>query len=679
MKPASLKLTGIMIAFVIIVVSFVYAINVKPIVTGEHSFATSAGLKQFNSYSELTEFLMSSKSQPNWNLFNGLRFQEDASGISASISDSGGKTVDYSQTNIQVAGVDEPDIVKTDGVYLYIVTGNKVIIVKATPAENATIEGEVSINENFTISNIFICDNKLVIFAENYDYPIYITEKDLYSELPRWYYSPDTYVKIFDITDLSDSEVVKDIVIPGRFTGARLIGDYVYIVTNQYSYDFVYLEEDELIIPRISVNSNIIDIPLKDILYIDTYEQGSSVTNIVSINVKDDSDDVTIKVFLLGNTEILYVSKDNIYVVYSSNFYDYDLLQKTVEEVMYPILPENLKAEIEIVKTLSLTDYQKQTVIGWILENYTNSMEESLKQELALDISKIIEKTTIHRISISNGNIEYAAKGEIQGSVNNQFSLSEYDGYLRVSSTLQGQMFGYFLSNAPSQNNIYVLDMNLRVVGKLEGLAEGERIFATRFIEDKCYLVTFRQIDPFFVIDLSDPRYPTLLGELKIPGYSTYLHPYDDNHIIGIGMEESAVKISFFDVTDLSNPVEISKYEITGDDYWWGSSTALYEHKAFLFDEEKNLLVIPAGSYSKESAYVFDITIEDGVQLKGIIVHEAETEEKTEEDYNYWYYDYGYSIKRCLYIDNVLYTISEKMVKMNSLEDLFEINSLNIA
>jgi len=238
-----------------------------------------------------------------------------------------------------------------------------------------------------------------------------------------------------------------------------------------------------------------------------------------------------------------------------------------------------------------------------------------------------------------------------------------------------------------TQNNVYVLDMNLTIVGSLEDLASGERIYATRFIGDKCYLVTFRQIDPFFVIDLSDPANPTVLGELKIPGFSTYLHPYDETHVIGIGRDGHKVKISLFDVSNMSNPVELANYVIeTNESWWWTESSALYEHKAFLFDKEKNLLVIPVGTYYKQSAYVFDISVDGGIKLKGIVTHDLKVQSKENSggpggapmDEYYYRYDPGSSIQRTLFIDDVLYTISDRMVKMNSLEDLSEINSVNL-
>ena len=309
-------------------------------------------------------------------------------------------------------------------------------------------------------------------------------------------------------------------------------------------------------------------------------------------------------------------------------------------------------------------------------------MGEEQKQNIAKEIVRRTERTIIHRISISDGEITYEAQGNVPGFVNNQFSISEYDRHLRVSTTTQGWMIRSYLSNVDSQNNVYVLNMDLEIVGSVEDLATGEQIYATRFIGDKCYLVTFKQMDPFFVIDLGDPGNPEVLGELKIPGFSTYLHPYDETHIVGIGRDGGKVKISLFDVSDLSNPVELSKYEVenTENSWGWTQSSALYEHKAFLFDREKNLLVLPIGDYSKQSAYVFDISVENGIELKGTVTHDLEMQsEETDSDDTYYYnYDYGNSIKRTLYIDDVLYTISDNMVKMNNLNALDEINSVSL-
>ena len=228
----------------------------------------------------------------------------------------------------------------------------------------------------------------------------------------------------------------------------------------------------------------------------------------------------------------------------------------------------------------------------------------------------------------------------------------------------------------------------MKIAGKLEGIAQDERIYSTRFIGDRLYMVTFKRIDPLFVIDLSNPENPKVLGELKIPGFSDYLHPYDENHIIGIGKETSenewggvsikGLKLALFDVSDVEKPKQIDQYIIgeSGTD-----SEALREHKAFLFDKKKNLLVIPVreverrGYYEQstrqympervwQGAYAFGLTPEEGFELKGKISHYNGNEEQQ------YYWGSPYAVTRSLYMDDVLYTISSRKIEANDLNDI---------
>jgi uncharacterized secreted protein with C-terminal beta-propeller domain len=273
----------------------------------------------------------------------------------------------------------------------------------------------------------------------------------------------------------------------------------------------------------------------------------------------------------------------------------------------------------------------------------------------------------------------------------NQFSMDEYEDYFRVATTTHGET---------PLNNVYVLNMALNITGSLENLAAGETIYSARFMGDRGYLVTFRQVDPLFVIDLSDPNNPRELGYLKVTGYSDYLHPYDENHLIGIGKETTeegefawyqGVKISLFDVSDVNNPVEISKYEIgdRGTD-----SPVLWDHKAFLFDRSRNLMVIPVlvaevdeskypegvspdayGEPVWQGAYVFHVSLDAGISLQGRITH---IEDVAEPEKEYYYYYSPFSVERSLYIGDVLYTISQAKIMMNSLENLDYINEVEL-
>jgi uncharacterized secreted protein with C-terminal beta-propeller domain len=678
------KLYAVVLAGVIVFAGFIVIVNLQ------QQIASGSGvyqIKNFGSYEELTDFLMVGNQnigRYGSGFFSGMLSANaavDSDLVEEKVSgaeEQGGTNVDYSETNVQVEGVDEPDIVKTDGIYLYIVSNNKVIIVKAYPAEDAEILSEIEFNDSLSVLNIFIDDSRLVVFLQTYDYPILKNAFAEESKISYWYDSPDTYVKIYDLEDMGNPVLIKDIVVGGSFSGARLIGDYIYVITTQYSYS---TDENDTIVPRLMINDEVLEVPLSDIYYVDMPEKSSTFTNIVSVNIHDDTEDVHQKIFLLGTTQTLYVSENNIYVSYSMWYYDYPSLEKILEDKLLPLLPDSARTQLDTVEGLNLEDYQKQTIAQWIIQSYVKSLSDEQKSDIVKDIAKDTEKTIIHRISINDGEISYEAQGTVTGYINDQFSLSEYNGYLRVSTTLSGSTLSYYLGSVQSQNNVYVLDMDLKLVGSLEEIAPGETIYATRFIGDICYLVTFRQVDPFFVIDLSDPTDPQVLGQLKIPGYSTYLHPYDETHIIGIGRDGSKVKISFFDVSDMSNPIELSNYSIENNEsnWWWSDSSALYEHKAFLFDREKNLLVIPAGTYNKQLAYVFDISIDDGISLKGTISHDVETENNDENsEVDFYYYDDGNSIQRTLYIDNVLYTISKNMVKMNSLGDLSEINSVQL-
>ncbi|MCX6666063.1 MAG: beta-propeller domain-containing protein [Euryarchaeota archaeon] len=694
------KIGAVTLVSILIVAGLVYISKNQTIVRGS---TEPYDVKNFNSYKELNTFLQKSlENTANYNQnIGGMQSLEGAERLTTFYSaiaseDSSSKTsgnapsVDYSGTNIQVAGVDEPDIIKTDGTYLYVVSNNTIKIIYAYPAENTALLSTITVNQTQSIQNIFISDTRLIVFTQNTYYPIlYTTDvvyetnavtKDAVSEsssyMPPWYNNPETNVIIYDITDKTTPTQIKDIVIGGTFSDARLIGDYVYVITVQYSYNNA--DENQSPVPRILENNQAIDVPLSDIYYVDTPEKSTTLTNIVSINVHNDYEQIHAKIFLIGSTQTIYVSQNNIYITASTWYYDYTALKDMVDRLLIPILPASVKSQLDLVQTLDIEDYQKQEVTQWIIQKYAQSIPNDQKQSIIKEVVKETERTIIHRISINEGSITYESQGNVFGYINNQFSLSENNGHLYVSTTVQGSSLWYFFGSVETQNNVYVLDMDLYIVGSVENIAPGESIYATRFIGDKCYLVTYRQTDPFFVIDLSTPTDPIILGQVKIPGYSTYLHPYDDTHIIGIGKDGSQVKISLFDVSDMTNPVELANCSITdGENSWWSDSSALYEHKAFLFDLEKHLLVIPIGSYYKQSAYVFSISVDNGISLRGNISHDLETQHE-DEPYYMSYYDSGNSIQRTLFIENVLYTISTNMIKMNNLETLAELNSIDL-
>ena len=286
------------------------------------------------------------------------------------------------------------------------------------------------------------------------------------------------------------------------------------------------------------------------------------------------------------------------------------------------------------------------------------------------------EETAIHRISIDNSTIKYESTGTVSGHVLNQYSMDENGGYFRIATSTYG--FG-------GGANVYVLREDLKIAGRREGLSTGEVFYAARFMGDRAYLVTYRNTDPLFVLDLHDPTSPTLLGELNVTGYSDFLQPYDQTHLIGIGKmaAHTTVKVSLFDVTDPTKPAEVATYVVPS---YYSDSPALKDPKAVLFDKSNSLLALPVeaseynysvgstsstGMCSTSSAvYVFDVTA-NSLTLRGTISHQ--TANATPDACYSEYY-----ITRELFIGNVLYTISNAIIKMNSLTDLSELSSISL-
>ncbi|MCK5261391.1 MAG: beta-propeller domain-containing protein, partial [Thermoplasmatales archaeon] len=648
MDKNSVKIKGFFILIVLLVATIFGAYLITNIPNVENSYQ----VKTFSSYDELLDFL-----KTNYESYNGSNYQylrgdslmmAESDGSESKSGDDG--STDYSTTNVQVEGVDEPDIVKTDGIYLYALSDQNLYILKAYPVNDANILSKISIKEDVYISEFFVNDDYLIVFGSSYNYPIlyggYIDsdEKtgDVIPEEESWEVS-SSVIKIYDISEKENPELVKDIEIDGTYFDSRMIGDYIYVVSSEHSY-YIYRHYEgnySLNVPEITIDNDTKKIPYDQIYYADSPEIVDTMTHVIAINLNDM--EINEKSFLIGISENMYMSENNIYLVYTKYEYDTD-----------PLIG------------LPYTSYEETTVI--------------------------------HKIQVDNGDIGYVSNGEVPGHVLNQFSMDEHNNFFRLATT---KGFSWDETN-PSKNNIYILDENLKRISAIEGIAEGEQIYSSRFIGDKAYLVTFKNTDPFYTIDLSDPYDPKILGYLKIPGYSNYLHPYDENHIIGIGKDTvetndtnfawyQGLKIALFDVSDFENPKEIDKM-IIGDR--GTDSPALYDHKAFLFDKGKELLVLPIslyeisdeikseyeeypgeyGEFTFQGAYVIRLNL-DGFDYRGRITHVSDDEKQENENWWFWRQSSAY-ISRSLYIDDVLYTISNKMVKMNSLDDLSEIKSV---
>ncbi|MBI3639412.1 MAG: beta-propeller domain-containing protein [Thaumarchaeota archaeon] len=689
-------------------------------------------LKKFNSIDELQKFLLDSQvrtAQYNGPMYGGQGMNKQLmlgpAGVLAppssapvpstqgSVSEAGTATssnAQYSTTNVQVAGIDEPDFLKNDNKYAYILSQDKLTIIDAYPGDTAKIVSKIGLDVNgANLQNMFLNKDRLVIFyndnKERYAIP-------QYDYIPSPVYTPVTHAVIIDVSDKENPKILKNYETTGYYTGARMIGDYVYLISNSYV-DYVHLMP-----PILREASGIAITP--DVYYFDNQEPNYNFNTITTFNIF--SDDINSKTFMMGATGTLYVSNDAIYLTYEKYhpyYYDQSYDGDRFFKAVVPLLPNDAQSQIKTIDSSNLDLSQKWAQISDLLQNTYNKMSENDKSVLFDKIQKAIteyninlqqdyRKTVIQKFAIDNGTITYVAKGEVPGYLLNQYSMDEYEKRLRVATTSE-----YFTSNgATTTNNVYVLDDSLNTVGSLEKIAQEESIYSARFMGDKLYLVTYQRIDPFFVIDLSSDA-PKVLGALKIPGYSSYLHPYDETHIIGIGketkqnqyggLEPVGVKISLFDVSDVTNPVTVDTFLIGGPGT---DSEVLSDPKAFLFDKEKNVLSIPvfqqyygrpiplessdkngmdttapSGNEGKSviisppyyqpnnwrGFYVFGVDPAKGFSLKGIVEH-----------YNGTVYDYTFG-SRSFYIDDSLYTLTSGFMKINDLSNLMnEINTIKL-
>ena len=599
--------------------------------------------------------------------------------------------IEYSSTNIQVENVDEPDYIKNDSKYVYIVSKNTLSIIDAHPADSAKLILKIALDiESQYIENMFLNENRLVIFYNGQSDEKIIPQYDF---IPRQSYSPVTHALIVDVSDKENPTIIKDYSIDGHFRDARMIGDYAYFVTNsnidyQYPRLPVILEDS---VPRLTPSA----------FYFDNVEQFSNFNTLTAIDIFGDS--INSETFLMGYTGTFYVSENNFYLTYQQNvpwgFYE-SSSQNRFFDVIVPLLPANIQDEIRLIQEDSTINTTTQWMkISEIMQKSYNTMDKNEKETLFEEIRQALDeydakiqeetrKTIIHKISIDEDKIEYVAKGSVPGRLLNQFSMDENGDRFRVATTTEyyTQYQGLVRANA-----VYVLDEQLDIVGSLDKIAIDESIFSARFIDDRLYLVTFQQIDPFFVIDLSEDA-PKILGELKIPGFSNYLHPYDEEHIIGIGrdtkeigdnrVQQLGIKFALFNVADVNNP-KVAHDVIIGDSST--NSESLYNHKAFFFDKRSGILSIPINgdmknltevSNSKIIApeqnrwsgfYVFDLDAIEGFTLKGTVTHSA-------DDSRY----YGMNNARTFYIGDILYTASEEYLKMNFINNLEEINSIKL-
>ncbi len=414
---------------------------------------------------------------------------------------------DFSQTNVREAGVDEGDVVKTDGSYLYILKSSasvRIVDIRGTKMkEIAKIQPE-KLNES--IEDLYLDGDRLMLVTTGYESSMEEAENDMYT-VNRYQY---TALTVYDITEREHPEMAGRITQEGDYRQSRKKGDYVYLLT-QYSPSLGDSFEDSSVMPLVNEQK----LAISDVYLPDQTSQSDYLVA-SGINIQDPENVISSKAIVSGAADF-YMSSDNLF----------------------------------------------------ICNNNWNDGKSS---------------TEILRFACVDGEITAGAMCELPGFLNDTFSLDEYQGYLRVLLTED--------SNGES-NSLYILDADMQVTGAIRDLADGETIRSARFMGTMAYFVTFRQTDPLFCADLSDPDNPQILSELKLTGFSSYLHPYGEHLLLGVGYEaeeetgsQTGVKLSMFDISDPSQVEELDKYVIKGASYLPSD----YNYKAILADGEKNLI-----------------------------------------------------------------------------------------
>lgn len=621
-------------------------------------------LPTVGSYENLKSILERSMTNgfPLYGLYlrNGMSSDKNTSTKESAASTDAGE--EYSATNTQVSGVDEADIIKTDGKYIYQISGSRLIISEVYPDDNMKVIESMDLQADMS--------GPLELYAdEKYLTVIGINRANIRMEPDRtdinhrpYYNSYVTKMIVFDITDKSNIQQIRDVELEGTYLSSRKIDSHIYLVANRYidCYRLLYEKNinDTPSYRDTAVAKGFINIDYNSIRYFPgSVEPNYLIT--AAVDLDNESRGASISAYL-GAGQCIYASRNNIYIAISKYGYN---------------------------------DY-----IG------ITELSEAKKDK---EKPKLIEETTeIYRLAINGARLDYTGKAQVPGRILNQFSMDEYNNSFRIATTT-GNMWG--IAGGVSSNNLYVLDHNMKIIGSIEDIAPGEQIYSVRFMGDRAYMVTFKTVDPLFVIDLKEPEKPLILGELKIPGYSDYLHPYDENHIIGFGKDTVelthknekgeiirtnayylGMKAALFDVTDVSKPVE--KFSIKIGDRGTDSEL-LSNHKALLFSREKKLLAFPInvmevkgskfdkngmpyyGELAFDGVYVYSLDTENGFKLKGTISH---IEAQDYSDSGKYWNGCDKSIKRILYIEDNLYTVSDSMIMVHDMEALSYRSSLEL-
>ena len=559
----------------------------------------------------------------------------DAGAVAGAMADSAtGADESFGKTNVQVEGVDEADIVKNDGKFLYILNTISALDFEGSPTQYLSIV-ELSTMQLLSrtkmdqVSEIYLAGDRLVTIGyretpiRGKKPPVVVTpsigggvDEEIAVEDRMYDYidTNNTCAVVYELGDRKSLKQIREFSQDGGYLSSRLVGNNLYLISSSYVYCREDMKEGELVeaLPHtLDTASGKEARPVEAGCISITREPDNVFTVVSGFNITSDEPAST-QTVLGSYSGIVYSTPSNLYVTGG---------------------------------------------------NYEG-------------------KTELMRYTLSGGTVAYDRKTEVPGTVKDQFALDEYNGHLRVATT--SNLYNDITTDAlvdwteGMRNNLYVLDPEMNIVGSITGLAKGETIQSVRYMGDMAYIVTFRQTDPLFAIDVSDPSKPTVLGQLKIPGFSSYMHPIDENTLLGIGYDAdeetggtTGLKLSLFDVTNPLEPKETHKLIFSGA----CTSAATDDHKAVTFIPEKELLAIPFSiwdtvrvngqkiSTDKDaSALLISVDKTDGLALKAILFDPKKKGSRTQMTWEEEVESYEREIRRITYAGDSLYTVSNRSV-----------------
>jgi uncharacterized secreted protein with C-terminal beta-propeller domain len=649
-------------------------------------------------------------------LYDSYGFVNSLSGTSGGTSGGGGagsppeaQAAPFDQTNLQEAGVDEADIFKVDSTHAFALHGMDLVIIDALTAISNGGEGKViqggTVSSTLTLDaqpiEMFLHGDRVVVIARS-TYSAVEGEVERAGEAgPSRPPGMEMLTAIIvDVTDRSKPVVLRKVAVEGTYIASRRIDDQLYLVARSSltppsaGTSGITGELGWLLGQQSAINGTSLDAWLPYHYDLSFSSDGSA--NGASVNRADCAS--TYGSYATGGDQSLSVysldvANDKSAIKTATIMADGGIVYASEQSIV-----------VALTNYGEVTDQDNgggtglgvgggtgsgagtgTTIGGGLFDGIDfgfNSGSSSTSSAAATTVDEK-EKTFLHRFELgAAGDVSYQATGVVDGWILNQFSISEYKGYLRVATTYpedEVSMVYVLQPRAKSAGEFQMLANNstgpkdkLSVVGSVLDIARDEKLYATRFLGDRGYLVTFRLTDPLWVIDLSTPTSPKIRGELVVPGYSTYLHPIEGEKLLAVGYDTwsdgtpTGIKLSLFDVSDDDNPTAIDEL-VEGSNA--SDSEAISEHRAFRYLDDEQMLMIPIESIFDRGLFVYDVDMSSGFSPRGVISHKVMADQLDSD---------AATVRRAYRIGDYVYSYSAAGVAITTLSDLKDVAYIDL-